>query len=71
LVRRDNANRHLAFARGPHFCLGVHLARLEARAALGALLRLPGLRPGQDRPTAPEGLVFRKPTALPVRWDAG
>ncbi len=70
-VRRDNANRHLAFARGPHFCLGVHLARLEARAALGALLRLPGLRPGQDRPTAPEGLVFRKPAALPVRWDAG
>ncbi len=70
-VRRDNANRHLAFARGPHFCLGVHLARLEARAALGALLRLPGLRTGPDQPTAPQGLVFRKPAALPVRWDAG
>jgi cytochrome P450 len=70
-VRRDNANRHLAFARGPHFCLGVHLARLEALAALGALLRLPGLRTGPDQPAAPRGLVFRKPAALPVRWDAG
>jgi cytochrome P450 len=70
-VRRDNAHRHLAFARGPHFCLGVHLARLEARAALSALLRLPGLRPGPGQPTAPQGLVFRKPATLPVRWNAG
>jgi cytochrome P450 len=70
-VQRENANRHLAFARGPHFCLGVHLARLEARAALGALLPLPGLRLDPDQPTAPQGLVFRKPAALPLRWDAG
>ncbi len=71
-VRRENASRHLAFARGPHFCLGVHLARLEARAALSALLPMPGLRLDPDQPTAPPtGLVFRKPAALPVRWDAG
>ena len=71
-VRRENANRHLAFARGPHFCLGVHLARLEARAALSALLPMPGLRLDPDQPTAPPtGLVFRKPAALPVCWDAG
>ena len=36
---------HLAFAHGPHVCLGVHLARLEARTGLDALLRrLPTLR---------------------------
>ena len=70
-VRRDNARQNLAFARGPHFCLGVHLARLEARAALSAALgQLPGLRLDPGHPAAPRGLVFRKPPSLPVRWDA-
>jgi cytochrome P450 len=70
-VRRGNPGQNLAFARGPHFCLGVHLARLEAHAALTAALgQLAGLRLDPDRPAAPRGLVFRKPPALPVLWDA-
>jgi cytochrome P450 len=67
-VRRANAARHLAFAHGPHFCLGAHLARLEARIAVETMLgRLPGLR--LDGPACARGLVFRKPPHLPARWQ--
>ena len=71
-VRRASAGRHLAFAHGPHFCLGAHLARLEAQVAVGTLLaRLPRLRLDPGYRSAPRGLVFRKPPALRVRWDTG
>ena len=70
-VDRPNSRLHLAFAAGPHVCLGMHLARLEAHTALGALLvRLPGLAVDAraDRPD-PVGLVFRRPRALHVTWE--
>ena len=67
---RPNARRHLAFASGPHVCVGMHLARLEAHVAVGAVLeRLPGLRLTEGRRPAIHGLVFRKPRALDVVWD--
>ncbi|HEX2316334.1 MAG TPA: cytochrome P450, partial [Thermomonospora sp.] len=69
-VRRANTADHLAFAHGPHFCFGAHLARLETRTALRALLALPGLRLAPGPSPAPRGLVFRKPDAVRVRWDA-
>jgi cytochrome P450 len=65
-IHRTNARQHLAFARGPHVCIGMDLARLEATTALAALLELPGLRIAED--AAPRGLVFRKPPAVHVRW---
>lgn len=68
-IRRANARLNLAFAQGPHFCLGAQLARTETAIAVGRLLdRLPGLRLDCDRPHAPRGLVFRKPPALHVQW---
>lgn len=36
---RPNANRHLAFAGGVHYCLGASLAKLEAQVAIGSLVR--------------------------------
>ena len=71
-VHRENARQHVTFAHGPHVCIGMHLARLEALTAPQRLFeRLPGLRLDPDRPTAPRGLVFRKPPTLDVLWDAG
>jgi cytochrome P450 len=69
-VRRRDARLNLAFAHGPHFCLGAHLARLEAQAAVRAMLTLPGLRLDPAHPAAPRGLVFRKPPSLRVLWTA-
>jgi cytochrome P450 len=69
-LRRPNATKHLAFAHGPHFCLGAHLARLEARIAVATLLDLlPELRLDERYRATPRGLVFRKPTDLRVRWS--
>jgi cytochrome P450 len=66
LDRRDV--KHLAFGVGPHYCLGATLARLEARAALDALLARRALRP-VDAPSAVElvdSFVLRGPRALRV-----
>jgi cytochrome P450 len=69
-IARPNARSHLAFAQGPHACVGLHLARLETQAALEAALDgWPGLRI-EDGATAPTGVVFRKPRSLPVAWDS-
>jgi cytochrome P450 len=69
-IRRRSARHNLGFARGPHFCPGAELARLETRAAISALLdQLPGLRLDPSQPSPPQGLVFRKPPSLHVQWD--
>ena len=68
-VRRPNAQLQLAFAQGPHVCLGMHLARVETVTTLRrALGRLRGLRLDPERPSVVRGLVFRKPRDLHVLW---
>jgi cytochrome P450 len=70
-LHRANAKLHAAFAHGPHVCIGMHLARLEAHTAVARVLeRLPGLRLADGVPPA-RGLVFRKPDAVRVLWDLG
>ena len=63
--------QHISFGHGPHMCLGMHLARMETRVAITALLeRLPNLRldPDAHDPHI-HGQIFRSPTSLPVLFD--
>jgi len=60
--------QHMAFAFGPHRCLGMDLARMETDVVINALLdRLPNLRLD---PAAEDvhitGRIFRAPRRLPV-----
>ncbi|HEX3764463.1 MAG TPA: cytochrome P450 [Kofleriaceae bacterium] len=65
---RPNADQHLAFGRGLHYCLGAHLGKVEARIVLDELIRrFPRLRlvPGQRLSFHPN-ISFRGPQQLRV-----
>jgi cytochrome P450 len=67
-ITRDDANRHIAFGKGVHACLGAPLARLEGQIALETLFRrYPDLRlavPENEITWAPSFL--RSLTGLPL-----
>ncbi|MEJ7801097.1 MAG: cytochrome P450 [Ilumatobacter sp.] len=69
-IHRTNANQHISFGKGIHFCLGAGLARAEARITLEFLAqRLPSLRLVDDQ--AFEffpNITFRGPEQLHVEW---
>jgi cytochrome P450 len=64
------ADDHLAFGGGVHFCLGAHLARLEAQEAIGGLVRrFRRLDLGTSELTYGRSL-FRVLGSLPIRFEA-
>jgi cytochrome P450 len=68
ITRADNS--HLAFGGGTHFCLGAHLARMEAQVAIGTLVqRLRGLELATDELVWGRSL-FRVLDRLPIRFEA-
>jgi cytochrome P450 len=70
-LHRPDAERHLAFGKGLHFCLGANFGRLEAQIAIAELARrYPALRlvPGQPL-TFHANISFRGPRTLRVGTD--
>lgn len=61
--------KSLAFGLGPHYCLGATLARMEACAALDALLALPDLRLARQDVELVDSFVLRGPRALELAFD--
>lgn len=70
-IRRPNAKEHLTFGNGIHYCLGVHLARLEANVAMTVLHRdAPELELVDDKPQWRDTFTARSLERMPVRWAA-
>jgi cytochrome P450 len=67
---RRGASNHLAFAAGPHFCLGAPLARLEATIALQAFAtRFTSPELDEDALAYKPNLNLRGPERMVVRFD--
>jgi cytochrome P450 len=69
ITRADN--KHLAFGKGIHFCLGTPLARTEGQIAIGTLLRRMSdlrLKDPPEELTWRPGLLFRSLRRLPVEF---
>ena len=67
-LHRTDAERHLAFGKGLHYCLGANLGRLEAQIAVAELARrYPRLNLVPDQPlTFHPNISFRGPQTLRV-----
>ncbi len=70
-IHRSNANRHISFGKGVHYCLGAKFAKIETQLVIEALAeKLPSLRIVEGiEPDYFPNITFRGPTELHVTWD--
>ncbi len=68
-LHRTDAERHLAFGHGLHYCLGANLGKLEAQVAVAELARrYPRLQLVPDQSfTFHPNISFRGPQVVKVR----
>ena len=69
-MRRPDANRHIAFGKGVHYCLGAKFAKFETQVMTELVAeRLPSLRLVDDQAFEYfPNITFRGPTELHVAW---
>lgn len=69
LVILRSPNDHLSFGAIRHFCIGAHLARLEATVAVGRLVdRFEHFELAEEAPPRGTNFQFRSLVRLPVRF---
>lgn len=68
-ITRSNADRHIAFGYGVHFCLGAQLARMELRSLFGHIIpRLASIEL-DGTPTESKTTFVGGQKSLPIRYE--
>lgn len=72
IIGRQIGSRLMSFGSGAHFCLGAHLARMEARVALTELFkRIRGFEVDEDHAVRVHSSNVRGFATLPMRLEIG
>ncbi|MFY9921770.1 MAG: cytochrome P450, partial [Mycobacterium sp.] len=72
LIGREIGSKLMSFGSGAHFCLGAHLARMEARVALTELFkRIRGYEVDEDNAVRVHSSSVRGFAHLPMTVEVG